>query len=186
MLERVAVTIWPVLFLIVLFAGGALMRRRNVDQDGEPPLNRTVFFTSKYLIVVVWAAMVLHSWGIGFAVLKPPALLKSIALALWVAGFALLFIGRFGLGEAFRLGSPKETTALKAGGLFSISRNPMYVGVYSTLLAAVIYTLNPVVCVVAVFVAAVHHRIVLAEERHLRSVFGDAYEAYCRRVRRYL
>jgi protein-S-isoprenylcysteine O-methyltransferase Ste14 len=62
----------------------------------------------------------------------------------------------------------------------------MYVGVFTTLLAAVLYTLNPILLFIALFVAAVHHRIILAEEDHLRTVFGEAYTAYCRRVRRYL
>jgi protein-S-isoprenylcysteine O-methyltransferase Ste14 len=62
----------------------------------------------------------------------------------------------------------------------------MYLGVYATLLASVLFTLNPLVLLVAGFILAVHHKIVLAEERHLRSVFGEPYEDYCRRVRRYL
>jgi protein-S-isoprenylcysteine O-methyltransferase Ste14 len=185
-IERLIVTVLPVVFLAVLFGGGALFRRRNVDQDGEPPISRGLFFTSKYLIVAVWVTMVLDAWGIGFGVAEAPRPLGWVALGLWVAGFLLLFSGRFGLGESFRLGSPREATAFKANGLFSVSRNPMYVGVYATLLAAVLRTLNPAVLVVAVFVAAVHHRIVLAEEGHLRTVFGDEYATYCRRVRRYL
>jgi hypothetical protein len=39
---------------------------------------------------------------------------------------------------------------------------------------------------VGAFIAAVHHSIVLSEEKHLRIVFGGTYEEYCRRVRRYL
>ena len=186
MIERLAVTVFPVLFLIVLFGGGALLRRRNIDQDGEPPLNKILFLASKYLIVVVWAAMVLQSWGIGFSFMQMPRPLKWVALGLWASGFVLLLIGRFGLGESFRIGSPTESTVLKADGLFRVSRNPMYVGVFTTLLAAVLYTLNPILLFIALFVAAVHHRIILAEEDHLRTVFGEAYTAYCRRVRRYL
>jgi protein-S-isoprenylcysteine O-methyltransferase Ste14 len=186
MLERLVVTVPPVLFLIVLFGGGALLLRRNIDQDGDPPINRALFFGSKYLIVAVWASAVLESWGVGFSVATAPRLLHSIALGLWAAGFALLFVGRFGLGKSFRLGSARESTGLTVNGLFGVSRHPMYVGVYATLLGAVVYTLNPAVLAAAVFVVAVHHRIVLAEEEHLRKVFGGEYEAYCRRVRRYL
>lgn len=183
---RIIMSVLPVLFLIVLFGGGALFRRRNIDQDGEPPIGRALFFTSKYLIVAVWAAAVLQAWGIGFSPLKSPRPLQWVAFGLWVAGFALLFTGRLGLGEAFRLGSAQESTPLKTDGLFRISRHPMYVGVYATLAAATLYTLNPAVLVIAGFVVAVHHRIVLAEENHLRATFGDAYEAYSSRVRRYL
>jgi protein-S-isoprenylcysteine O-methyltransferase Ste14 len=37
-----------------------------------------------------------------------------------------------------------------------------------------------------VFVIAVHHEIVRAEEKHLRNVFGRQYLEYCSRVRQYI
>jgi protein-S-isoprenylcysteine O-methyltransferase Ste14 len=185
-IEPLVVTVFPILFLIVLFGGGELFRRRNIDMDGEAPIDRTLFFTSKYAIVILWAGMVLQGWGIGLPVAQVPGFLRWISLCIWVAGFALLFIGRFGLGDSFRLGSPQERTGLKTSGLFRFSRNPMYLGVYATLLATVLYTLNPILFLIAVFVAAVHQKIVLAEEQYLRSLFGQEYVDYCSRVRRYL
>jgi protein-S-isoprenylcysteine O-methyltransferase Ste14 len=46
--------------------------------------------------------------------------------------------------------------------------------------------LNPIALALALFSIAVHHRIVLAEERFLAGAFGPAYQDYCHRVRRYL
>jgi len=37
-----------------------------------------------------------------------------------------------------------------------------------------------------VFIIAVRHRIVLAEERHLLKVFSRDYLEYCSRVRQYI
>jgi hypothetical protein len=48
MTESVVVTAFPVLFLAILFGGGALLRRRNIDMDGEPPIGRGIFYISKY------------------------------------------------------------------------------------------------------------------------------------------
>jgi protein-S-isoprenylcysteine O-methyltransferase Ste14 len=62
----------------------------------------------------------------------------------------------------------------------------MYVGVYLTIAASSLYTLNPLVILLGVFVIAVHHRIVRAEEKHLRNVFGRTYMEYCKSVRRYI
>jgi protein-S-isoprenylcysteine O-methyltransferase Ste14 len=67
-----------------------------------------------------------------------------------------------------------------------MSRNPMYVGVYLIIAASALYTANPVVILLGVFVIAVHHRIVLAEEKHLQNVFGREYFEYCSRVRQYI
>ncbi len=180
------ITVFRVLFLILLFGGGALLRRRNIDMDGEPPIDRRIFYISKYTILVLWAVMVAQSWGVRLSLVSPPGWLRRVSLVLWVGGFLLLVIGRLGLADSFRIGSPKESTRLKATGLFQFSRNPMYLGVYATILAVVLYTLNPLVFLAGVFVVAVHHRIVLAEEQHLQKAFGEEYAAYCRRVRRYL
>jgi protein-S-isoprenylcysteine O-methyltransferase Ste14 len=62
----------------------------------------------------------------------------------------------------------------------------MYVGVYATIVAASLYTLNPVVILLGVFVVAVHHTIVLEEEKHMHRVFSRQYSEYCSRVRRYI
>jgi protein-S-isoprenylcysteine O-methyltransferase Ste14 len=186
MFESLVITLLPALFLAVLFGGGTAFRRRQIDIDGDPPIDRRVFYASKYSIVVVWGAMVACSWGVPLSFMDVPRASRWVGLVLWVAGFSALFVGRFTLGRSFRLGSPKEPTDLRLNGLFRFSRNPMYLGVYATLAASVLYTLNPVVLAVGVFVVVVHHRIVLAEERFLASTFGSDFTAYCRRVRRYL
>jgi protein-S-isoprenylcysteine O-methyltransferase Ste14 len=186
MLFPLLVTSLPVLFLAGLILKAAALRRRNIDMDGTPPIPKALFLSSKYAIVIVWGAMVIQGWGGKLSFIDIPRLVTSASLGLWVLGFALLFAGRSGLGDSFRIGSPKESTGLKQSGLYRFSRNPMYVGVYATLCAAVLRTLNPILFLVALFVVAVHHRIVLAEEAHMRDVFGQEYGTYCSRVRRYL
>jgi protein-S-isoprenylcysteine O-methyltransferase Ste14 len=186
MIEAVLVTILPVGFLMVLFGGGELFKKRKIEQDGEAPIDRTLFYVSKYSILVLWGAMVMQSWGITLSIVNVPRALQLIALLFWVCGFASLYLGRFTMGDSFRLGTPKEDTRLRTDGLFRMSRNPMYVGVYLTIAASALYTANPVVILLGIFVIAVHHRIVLAEENHLLTVFGREYSAYCSRVRQYI
>ncbi len=186
MIEPLFVTIPPVSFLALLFGGGRLLRRRNIDVDGEPPIDKRPYYLSKYSILVLWAAMVMQSWGIDLSLLATPTAVKWLSLFLWGVGFALLLTGRLGLGDSFRIGSAKEITTLRSNGLFRFSRNPMYVGMYATLLASALYTANPIVLLLALFIIGVHHLIVRAEERHLAKVFGQDYAAYCARVRRYV
>lgn len=186
MIEAVAVTIPPAGFLVILFGGGALFLRRKIAQDGEAPVNRTLFYISKYAIVALWAAMVLAAWGIDISLIEVPVVFRVIALGSWFSGFALLYIGRFDMGSSFRLGTARESTSLMTGGLFRVSRNPMYVGMYATVSASALYTLNPIVIGLGVFVIAVHHSIVLAEEVHMEDVFGREYSEYRNRVRRYV
>ena len=186
MLLPLFVTLLPVLFLAGLVQKARAFHRRSIDMDGEPPISKALFVSSKYAIVVVWGAMVIQTWGGNLSSVDVPDLCKDVSLGLWILGFALLFSGRSGLGDSFRIGSPKESTGLKQTGLYRFSRNPMYVGVYATLCAAILRTLNPALLLAAVYVIAIHQRIVLAEEAQMRHVFGQEYRTYCSRVRRYL
>jgi protein-S-isoprenylcysteine O-methyltransferase Ste14 len=180
------ITLLPILFLTILFGGGATFQRKNIDMDGEPPIGRRIFYLSKYSILLVWAAMLVHIWGVNLSFATVPSAVRGISIVLWIFGFSLLLLGRLEMGDSFRIGSPKESTGLKVHGLFRFSRNPMYVGVYSTVLAPILYTLNPVIVAAGVFIIAVHHAIVLAEEQFLQREFGAEYREYCSRVRRYI
>jgi protein-S-isoprenylcysteine O-methyltransferase Ste14 len=186
MIEAIAVSILPVGFLIILFGGGVLFLYNKIEQDGDASINRTLFYISKYSILALWGAMVLQIWGINISFIEVPLLLQVIGLVLWFYGFALLYIGRFELGSSFRLGIPKEHTHLRVYGLFRLSRNPMYIGMYATVVASAVYTLNPVVILLGAFVIFIHHSIVLAEENHMQNVFGGEYLDYCSHVKRYI
>ena len=63
MITAFIVTISPVLFLIVLFGGGESFRRKKIDMDGKAPINKTLFYLSKYSILILWVVMVLSAWG---------------------------------------------------------------------------------------------------------------------------
>jgi len=116
MIAAIAATILPLGFLIVLFGGGALFLRKNIEQDGEAPIHRTLFYISKYSILALWGAMVLQIWGISISFFEVPIYLQVIGLISWFFGFALLYVGRFEMGRSFRLGSPKEQTCLMVEG----------------------------------------------------------------------
>lgn len=72
------------------------------------------------------------------------------------------------------------------GGLFRVSRNPMYVSYLLVLLGIAALAASPVMLALALGFQAAGHRLVLAEERWCRKRFGNPYEAYMGRVRRYL
>ncbi len=180
------VAAFPLLFTAVLAGGRASLRRRNIDMEGRPPIDRNLFLLSKFAMAIPWTAMVLQGFGVVLSPARVPPPLKWISLGLWISGWGLLLAGRIGLGSSFRVGCPEEETKLKTGGVFRLSRNPMYLGLDATLIAAALYTLNPLVVLIGGGIAAAHHRIILAEEECLRGMFGRDYEEYCGRVGRYL
>jgi protein-S-isoprenylcysteine O-methyltransferase Ste14 len=102
------------------------------------------------------------------------------AIAVWCI-FTFAFVGH---GTPAPLDPPRQ---LVIRGPYRFVRNPMYIGAGMTLAgAALFYGPLSILIYAGVFFVATNLFVVLYEERTLRRTFGSDYEAYCRRVRRWL
>jgi protein-S-isoprenylcysteine O-methyltransferase Ste14 len=82
---------------------------------------------------------------------------------------------------------PEEASALVSGGIFRVTRNPMYLGMALILGAWAVWLANGAsALLVAGFVAYISRFQIAPEERALRGRFGESFDAYARRVRRWL
>ena len=82
---------------------------------------------------------------------------------------------------------PESTTALVTTGIYSFTRNPMYVGLLLVLAAWAAWLSNLLALVILpVFVAYVSRFQIVPEERALAARFGEQFALYCRRVRRWV
>ena len=81
----------------------------------------------------------------------------------------------------------REPTALVEGGLYRISRNPMYLGMVLVLagLALRLGTVSPWL-VIPLFILVIDRRFIRDEEQLMEAQFGDSYRDYRNRVRRWL
>lgn len=80
-----------------------------------------------------------------------------------------------------------EPTRLVTGGLFRLSRNPMYLGLALVLVGAAVGLGGGWPSLVAAgFVVLADRWYIPFEERAMRRRFGDDYERYRRRVRRWI
>jgi protein-S-isoprenylcysteine O-methyltransferase Ste14 len=71
--------------------------------------------------------------------------------------------------------------------MFRLSRNPMYLGLTVVLAGAALLLSSPLALTAApAYGWWVQRRFIAREERLLQDRFGDAYRAYCSRVRRWL
>jgi len=107
---------------------------------------------------------------------------------LLVAGLALAWVPELHFKKAGTEVKPfRDSSRLVTAGLYRFSRHPMYLGMVVALVGAfvVLGSLTPVFIIPA-FVVALTVRFVVPEERGLERQFGDEYEAYKRRVRRWI
>lgn len=120
-----------------------------------------------------------------------PFLPATLSLA---SGAILLALGLVGIPAllAFRRSrtSPlpwRPATALVTDGPYRLTRNPMYVGMTLLYLGgtALMNSAWPL-AFLPVILFVMNAVVIPGEERHLAARFGDAYLAYCARVRRWL
>lgn len=82
---------------------------------------------------------------------------------------------------------PQRSSQLVVSGFFRYSRNPMYLGMLCLLLAWGVWLGQGAAVPGPLLWALWIDRLqIVPEERALRARFGDAYAAYCQRVRRWL
>jgi protein-S-isoprenylcysteine O-methyltransferase Ste14 len=140
-------------------------------------------------------AIYLAGFGLGAALEAllptpgPPPAVAAVVGVLGAAVWAALDPGAMReFGRARTPVSPsRPARVLVVTGPYRWSRNPMYVGmaVLHAALAIALGVLWALLTLVGVLVV-VDRAIVAREERHLAATFGDAYDRYRGRVRRWL
>ena len=123
-----------------------------------------------------------------FAVQLP--LPNVIALILVVVAIAIAAAGAAEFHRAKTTVNPlkpETATALVTSGIYRVTRNPMYLGMATLLLAWAYYLSHPLALLgVVAFAAYIQRFQIIPEEKAMRALFPGAFEAYAREVRRWL
>ena len=153
-----------------------------------PTVGTVLFVVCVPGTVVVYIPYALCRWHPG------PAFL-GVAATRWVGAVFIVgalpvffdFVGRFvreGEGTPAPVAPPVR---LVVGGTFRYVRNPGYVAVVSLLLGQALLFASVAILLYALAVALAFHTFVIVyEEPTLRRHFGAEYDAYCRKVPRWL
>jgi len=104
-----------------------------------------------------------------------------------IAGIAFGGAGRAAFRRAGTEANPmKPSTVFVESGPFRRTRNPMYVGMTIGYIGIMLAgNLGWLLVFLLPVLALMHWGVVLREERYLSARFGDAYDQYRKRVRRY-
>jgi len=153
---------------------------------GRPTIHPVLFYSGKlagYLTWILLAASLLGVISIGGHRTGLPAYGSYCLLAV---GLVFSVVSMINLGRSMTLGLPAEPRPFRSGGLYRLSRNPMYLGFDLLTLASVLYHANVAVAVAGIYSIFVYHLIIRGEERYLQERFGETYARYRGAVRRYL
>jgi protein-S-isoprenylcysteine O-methyltransferase Ste14 len=148
---------------------------------------RSIFFTVLLPgTVVVWIPRMILA---GDSARPELASWRWVGIPLMAAGTAVLVtcivdFARKGRGTLAPVDPPRKLVAV---GLYRFVRNPMYVGVVTTLIGEALFFQSRSLAIYAAAVWLVFHIwVVVYEEPHLEGVFGDEYEQYRAVVPRWL
>ena len=142
------------------------------------------------IVMVVIAALMLAAARATPVVAINPAVTATAALILFVTAGAFAFPAILAFRRARTTINPVQVDAastLVTSGVFGMSRNPMYVSMalllcaWTAFLAAPLAVLGPIG-----FVAFIDRFQIRPEERALLAKFGQSYQDYRQRVRRWL
>lgn len=111
-----------------------------------------------------------------------------------VAGIAILFaalvwvsIAQMQMGRSWRIGIDEETkTDLVSKGLFTLSRNPIFLGMRVLLLGLFLVTPNALTLLAFGIGDVLMQVQVRLEEEHMEKLHGEKFEEYKKTVRRWI
>ena len=145
--------------------------------------------TIVFVAAVPGTVVVLVPWWLSGGHVAGTSLAIIVGIAMIVAALPLFvsFCSRFVFEGRGTPAPIAPTEHLVVGGPYRWVRNPGYVAVTALLAGESLVYGSPAVLLYALLVAlAFHVFVLLYEEPTLRATFGAEYDAYCRRVPRWL
>ncbi len=148
-----------------------------------------------FALIFLWAfTLLIYSLDEIFGIfIKMPKLLlfnytavKIFGLILVISGFTIFIIALFNLGSSWRLGiDDRNPGKLVTNGIYSISRNPIYLFFDLYFFGTFLINGNLIFLVFALLLGIIMHIQILREEKFLLSAYRNMYSDYMNNVSRY-
>jgi protein-S-isoprenylcysteine O-methyltransferase Ste14 len=187
------------LFLAVFLGRSAWLYSRGIKVFviGEGKRGFQRFLEVLFMLVLPLWMCALTAAALGYPLPGAPAFIttyifESVALrtagvALISAGFLVFIAALTAFGRSWRIGIDGKTPgALVTGGIFRLTRNPVFLFVDVYFIGTFLIYPNLFFLVFAIACAGGIHFQILQEEKFLLRRYGDEYKAYMERTGRYL
>ena len=159
--------------------------------DHHDPLHRFVAHVFTVVVVGLLAYCVaLALWpgweqGVGLLTWASGDVARWTGASLMAAAVVWTGYAQFAMGKSWRIGIPSEAPPLRTDAAFSVSRNPIFLGMLAFVAGMTLW--SPSVVTVTLL-AATYISLevqIRSEEAFLERVHGEVYRAYRARVRRW-
>ena len=141
-------------------------------------------------VALVFALLMWFAAPLSQTINLSPSVRIGFAIVLAILGQSISVAGMIRFRRAKTTINPVKASAassLVTGGVYQLTRNPMYVGLSLTLLAWAVFLASPMTLLfLPLFVLYIHRFQIIPEERVLTSIFGAEYAEYKNKVRRWV
>lgn len=186
---RLVAPVTILVMMLLVLARVQLMRRRGIQAMQFGKIDKTDFLIPPFALFYFY---LVFAAAFGWPSLTHQRFFELDAIdwlgaVVCVSGLAVLLWSLVSFGNSFRVGIDQDRPdRLVTTGVFAYSRNPIYVAFALILTGQFLLFPNWVLLVYLLAGVWLFHRQVLREEAFLRGHYGEAYTAYCQRVRRYV
>lgn len=186
---QVVIVIIMAVFYIAYFVKLISQRHQGIDTmilgKGDKPESQKKLETILKIATFIMPAIELFS--IWWSLVTLPVWLQWGGVVIAAIGVWFFIASILTMKGNWRAGVPdKKETSLVTTGIYSISRNPAFVGFDLMYLGIVIAFPNAWHAVAAAFTAWLLHKQIKGEEVFLENAFGKEYLEYKNKVRRYI
>ncbi len=166
-----------------------VMKRKGIEAMNFGKLDRKDFLIPPFALFYFYTifAAAFHLPSVSRGPFYRSDIMAWIGVGFCLGGLLLFVWSLVSFGRSFRVGIDADhPDQLITSGAFGLSRNPIYVAFGSVLLGQFLIFPNWILLIYLIAAAWLIHRQVLREEDFLRVHYGQEYEEYCQRVRRYI
>lgn len=135
---------------------------------------------STVLIVLIELITIILNWTLSINSIK------IIGVIISILGIIVFTAAVYTMKDSWRAGiNTSEKTELVSNGIYKLSRNPAFLGFDLVYIGLLMIFFNWLLFGVTVFVIIMFHIQIVEEEKHLSLEYGNEYNDYRKRVRRY-
>lgn len=188
MIYQITAILLLVFFYAVYLGKMAMQRKQGIKTDQIATKNKKgkVYAIELIMKIATYAIILVEVISIIMNTYLLPQPVRIAGIVIAVLGDIVFAIAVFTMRDSWRAGIAKDDkTELVTVGIYSISRNPAFLGFYLVYIGILMMFFNWVLCVVTLFAITMLHLQVLQEEKHLADVFGNEYLSYKNKVKRY-
>ena len=158
----------------------------KTNQMGKGIKEKRVLFIERIMRIATVLIVIVEVFSIFISKIEYTDVIKIIGC---FTGFIAVFI--FGIAtitmkNIWRVGIPEEKTAIITEGIYSISRNPAFLGFDLLYISILLINFNILLLVISLWAIIMLHLQIIQEEKWLEKTFKEEYLNYKLEVNRYI